>query len=55
VFNHVIDYGFHEVLAEKFEEYIDTLRWCGSCADFRVGGQARAGWKKYILPLIEGT
>lgn len=31
----------------------DELRWCGGSADFQVGGEAREGWEKGVIPLLK--
>lgn len=33
----------------------DALLWCGGSADFQIGGQARIGWEKIVLPLLNET
>jgi hypothetical protein len=30
-----------------------ALRWCGGSADFAPGGQARRGWLRTVLPLLQ--
>lgn len=49
----VMDPILAEVFAEKLDQYIEALRWCGGSADFGDGGQARKGWLKVVEPLLK--
>lgn len=31
----------------------EALIWCSGSQDFALGGQARKGWEKDIIPLLE--
>jgi hypothetical protein len=48
-----MDSELAEVFAEKIEEYINALRWCGGSSDFAQDGEAREGWEKIVLPLLK--
>lgn len=50
--NRVMDPELAEVFAEKLDQYLEALRWCGGSADFGDGGQAREGWLKICDPLL---
>jgi hypothetical protein len=43
------------VFAEKLDDYIAALQWCGGSPDFNEGGRARIGWEKVVKPLLDGT
>lgn len=47
-----VDADFKLDIARGIEQYIDALRWCSGSKDFQVGGQARRGWIKLVVPLI---
>ena len=47
-----IDVKLGAVFAEKIDEYIEALQWCGGSADFAHGGQARRGWKNVVKRLL---
>jgi hypothetical protein len=31
----------------------EALMWCEGSSDFGIGGQARQGWEKGVMPLLE--
>jgi hypothetical protein len=50
-----MDFELATVFAEKIDDYIHALQWCGGSPDFNEGGRARLGWKKVVKPLLEVT
>ncbi len=40
-------------IAFVLNKYVDALLWCSGSVDFQVGGQARTGWNKFVVPLIK--
>ena len=47
-----VDPALAKVIADKIDQYLDALFWCGGSADFGSGGQAEEGWKLVVLPLL---
>lgn len=37
---------------EEVEKLKEALIWCGGSSDFQVGGIARGGWEKIVVPLL---
>lgn len=37
------------------ERLKSALIWCSGSADFQIDGQARKGWERICIPLLEGT
>ena len=48
-----MDVVLAEVIAEKIDQYLEALIWCGGSADFGPGGQAEKGWNRCVLPLLK--
>ncbi len=48
----VVDAELAKAFEEVLDEYIEALIWCGGSNDFAIGGQARTGWEKDVVPLI---
>lgn len=48
----VMDLVLAEAFADILDTYIGALQWCGGSGDFQVGGKARRGWNRGIVPLI---
>ena len=47
-----MDVDLAEAFADILDDYIHALQWCGGSSDFNVGGKARRGWDKIVVPLI---
>jgi hypothetical protein len=39
-------------LVEDAEDLSENLVWCGGSYDFAVGGQARTGWERGVMPTL---
>jgi len=48
----VMDPVLAEVVAEKLDQFLEALQWCGGSGDFAPEGKARKGWKKVCQPLL---
>lgn len=40
------------VMAEKIDEYLHALSWCGAAPIFSPGGEAYGGYLKVVMPLL---
>lgn len=47
----VLLYAFAQII----DEYRSALIWCSGADEFQPGGEARAGWERGCLPLLQGT
>ena len=47
-----MDSALVTLFANKLDEYIHALQWCGASGDFQQGGQARLGWEMFVEPLL---
>ena len=42
-------------LLSLVEKLVEALQWCGGSDAFALEGEARHGWERGILPLLETT
>lgn len=47
-----VDEALLEIFKKEIAKYQDALVWCSGSADFHIDGQAREGWIRLCLPLI---
>jgi hypothetical protein len=48
----IMDHVLCEVVAKKFDQFLEALQWCSGSEDFQIGGKAREGWEKLCVPLL---
>ncbi len=48
----VMDVDLAEEFANILDKYIEALQWCSGSCDFQIGGKARRGWNRMVVPLI---
>ena len=49
----VMDSVLAEVIAEKIDQLLEALQWCGGSGAFAPKGKAQKGWKKLCQPLLD--
>jgi len=51
--NITMDVALAKAFAQIIDHYREALIWCSGSNDFAVDGQARKGWEKLCVPLLD--